>query len=159
VLFEGCCQGYSPYETQVDGLPIWGMSAQPRLTTPRHDSSCRDRESRRMKDRNCTGQHEQYGSEGDKCRANRMPTFSPYLPLDEAGERVCDRVNGHNSDWQVQAQSDLKLARRRIRTKQVRAALCAWSNSQKSNALLQRLEVVTQSLRCYSQEHALNRPI
>ena len=26
VLFEGCCQGYSPYETQVDGLPIWGMS-------------------------------------------------------------------------------------------------------------------------------------
>jgi hypothetical protein len=27
VLFEGCRQGYSPYETQVDGLPIWGMSA------------------------------------------------------------------------------------------------------------------------------------
>jgi hypothetical protein len=26
VLFEGCRQGYSPYETQVDGLPIWGMS-------------------------------------------------------------------------------------------------------------------------------------
>ena len=28
VLFEGCRQGYSPYETQVDGLPIWGMSAE-----------------------------------------------------------------------------------------------------------------------------------
>jgi hypothetical protein len=28
VLFEGCCQGYSPDETQVDGLPIWGMSVQ-----------------------------------------------------------------------------------------------------------------------------------
>src|SRR4051812_17047408 len=28
VLFEGCRQGYSPYETQVDGLPIWGMSAK-----------------------------------------------------------------------------------------------------------------------------------
>ena len=27
VLFEGCRQGYSPYETQVDALPIWGMSA------------------------------------------------------------------------------------------------------------------------------------
>ena len=26
MLFEGCRQGYSPYETQVDGLPIWGMS-------------------------------------------------------------------------------------------------------------------------------------
>jgi hypothetical protein len=28
VLFEGCRQVYSPYETQVDGLPIWGMSAK-----------------------------------------------------------------------------------------------------------------------------------
>ena len=28
VLFEGCRQGYSPYETQVDGLPIWGMSVK-----------------------------------------------------------------------------------------------------------------------------------
>ena len=28
VLCEGCRQGYSPYETQVDGLPIWGMSAK-----------------------------------------------------------------------------------------------------------------------------------
>lgn len=27
VLFEGCRQGYSPSETQVDELPIWGMSA------------------------------------------------------------------------------------------------------------------------------------
>ncbi len=26
MLFEGCRQGYSPYETQVEGLPIWGMS-------------------------------------------------------------------------------------------------------------------------------------
>jgi len=28
VLFEGCRQGYSHYQTQVDGLPIWGMSAE-----------------------------------------------------------------------------------------------------------------------------------
>ena len=28
VLFEGCCQGYSPYETQIDGPPIWGMSVK-----------------------------------------------------------------------------------------------------------------------------------
>ena len=27
MLFEGCRQGYSPSETQVDELPIWGMSA------------------------------------------------------------------------------------------------------------------------------------
>ena len=26
VLFEGCREGYSHYQTQVDGLPIWGMS-------------------------------------------------------------------------------------------------------------------------------------
>ena len=27
MLFGDGPQGYSPYETQVDGLPIWGMSA------------------------------------------------------------------------------------------------------------------------------------
>jgi hypothetical protein len=32
VLFEGCRQGYSPYETQVDGLPIWGMSVKSRYS-------------------------------------------------------------------------------------------------------------------------------
>jgi hypothetical protein len=31
VLFEECCQGYSPSETPVDGLPIWGMSVKDAL--------------------------------------------------------------------------------------------------------------------------------
>lgn len=28
VLFKQCCQGYSPYQTQIDGLSIWSMSVQ-----------------------------------------------------------------------------------------------------------------------------------
>ena len=43
VLFEGCRQGYSPYETQVDGLPIWGMSDQ---TVHAADGSQSDRAAR-----------------------------------------------------------------------------------------------------------------